>query len=537
MKKIRCLTVLIVMLVLGTFVLHAGSNTNFRMSEIQRNKNQSQNSSAVRTEILSNRSGEKGSVVIRGTFDGEGTFIFQEDKILYRHASFDYPTSLTVNGRVWRNLDEPFDLGFVPVFDSAELVGKEGRNADTIRLTKFEDHVELYIYDSDGSSAQYRVSIAMDDATAIQRKKAEEQKKAETRKKSEEKRKSDDDGGEYFIALPRKDKNAKNEKASADAKNAPVVPREYGENEKLQGVLYFLTPKSNNGSAPTPNRTRQATTPSAVQKFVLGKWVKGSDPAGTIHYTELDQQFERHPAPSFSCFYQKSIPWEEGAELILTAAKREDFYDYDEFNNISGNGWVAIYSGYVIAPFTGKFRFLGIGDDAMLVRFNRQIVIDYGWHSLTTGISLDVGFNEDFFSTMSGNPKTTEDKRKIAGSPLYSKHVLEVSYPSIFNDHGLARSPVLSVQKGQIIPIDILLLEQCTVNFCMVLLVERLDSNGESVGDVRTVSLFRTTPELPDIPEDADASSDSSLPEFNPDGPVWKVVDANGKPIPPKKKP
>lgn len=506
----RCLTFLTALLVLGTSVLHAGANTNFRMSEIQKNKNQ--NAGAARGDILANRSGDRKTVIFRGTFDGDGTFVFQEDKIIYRNGSYNYPTNVTVGGRIWRNLDEPFELGFTPVFNSAELLEKEGRNADSIQLSKYEDHAELYLYDSASSSATYRISLAFDDESAIQRKKAEEQKKAETRRKAEERRKvSEDDGGEFFVSLPKKDKNAKNEKTAANVK------REYGDNEKLQGVLYLLTPKTDNGSSArtADKESLRSSGPPELRNFVLGNWRQVSDATGNRHYPELDRFYDRQSAPSFSCFYQESVDWEKGVELLQCGDKVGEY------------GWAAVYSGYVRAPFSGKFRFLGIADDAMLVRFNRQIVIDYGWISLTTGISLDANFNKDFRSVLSGDPKTEADRRKIAESPLYSKYNLEVSYPSLFNDHGLAGSPVLSVEKGRVYPIDILLLEQCTNAFNMVLLVERLDSNGNSIGDSRAVSLFRTTPELPEIP------SDSSLPKFNPDGTIWKVVDANGKPIRP----
>ena len=512
----KCLTVLTALLVLGASVLHAGANanTNFRMSEIQKDKPAA--SSTVRSGILSNRSGDRKTVIIRGTIDGDGTFVFQENKIIYRNGSFDYPTNVTVSGRNWRNLDEPFDLGFTPVFNSAELLEKEGRNADTIRLSIFEDHAELYLYDSASSSATYRISLAFDDESVIQRKKAEEQKKAETRRKVEERRKaSDDDGGEFFVSLPpKKDKNAKSEKTAGGAK------KEYGDNEKLQGVLYLLTPKSNNGSSArtVDKESLRGYGPPELRNFVLGNWRQVSDASGR-HYPELDQLFDRQSAPGFSCFYQENVGWERGAELLQCR------------NKVGEYGWAAVYSGYVVAPFTGKFRFQGIADDAILVRFNRQIVIDYGWISLTTGISLDANFNKDFLSIMTGNPKTTADKRKIAGSPLYSKYNLDVSYPSIFDNHGLARSPILSVEKGRIYPVDILLLEQCTNTFNMVLLIERLDSNGNSIGDPRAVSLFRTTPEQPEVPEE------SSLPNINPDGPVWRVVDANGKPIAPKTTP
>lgn len=522
----RCLPIfLLVLFVLGASVLHAGANTNFRMSEIQKNKNQ--NTGTARGDILANRLGDRKTVVLRGTIDGDGTFVFQGDKIVYRNGSYNYPTNVTVSGKTWRNLDEPFELGFTPVFNSAELLEKEGRNADTIRLTKYEDHAELYLYDSAGSSAPYRISVAFDDESANRWKKDEEQKKTETRRKVEERKKAaDDDGDEFFVSLPSKEKKNKNEKTVADAK------KKYVDNEKLQGVLYPLVLRSKGrNSLISINKDGDADAGGDVipilQKFVLGSWQQLSDAAGNRHYPELDQFFDRLPTPGFSFFYQDMIDWQDGAALFRAGNKAGTPVDFN-----AESGWLAIYSGYVIAPFTGKFRFLGYCDDTMLVRFNRQIVIDYGCLSLTTGMQLDSSSSGGtFLSVLGGNPLSPEEKRKIAGSPLYSKYRLKVRYPDFDRNHGLAESPVLNMTKGQVIPIDILLAEQATLRFCMILLVERLDSNGGRIDDPRAVSLFRTTPELPVIQEG------SSLPEFYSDGPIWKVVDANGKPISPKTTP
>ena len=178
----------------------------------------------------------------------------------------------------------------------------------------------------------------------------------------------------------------------------------------------------------------------------------------------------------------------------------------------------------------------------MVVRFNKQIVLDYGTRSLTTGLPMspDSGIvlhpikpgdadasitpSSDLKSLLSGNPTTREERDRINKSPLYSKNRLKLG------PGDLAASPVLNVQKGQVIPIDILVGELHDGAFSMTLLIERLDSSGRSLDDSsKSLFLFRTSSNIPDPPRDG------NIPDFNPDGPVWKVVDSRGRPIPPKK--
>ncbi len=50
---------------------------------------------------------------------------------------------------------------------------------------------------------------------------------------------------------------------------------------------------------------------------------------------------------------------------------------------VRGKRWAVAYSGKVIPPVSGQFRFIGIGDDVLLVRFNGRVVLDAGLVSLT----------------------------------------------------------------------------------------------------------------------------------------------------------
>jgi hypothetical protein len=50
----------------------------------------------------------------------------------------------------------------------------------------------------------------------------------------------------------------------------------------------------------------------------------------------------------------------------MSAAKGPELFGAKEM--IQPSGWMAVYRGKIVAPKTGEFRFVGIGDDYMVVR-------------------------------------------------------------------------------------------------------------------------------------------------------------------------
>ena len=102
------------------------------------------------------------TINIEGCIDGEGIFVFQDNKITYKNFNYSYPNNVTINGVNWSNLNIPFDLDFNVNCSSTKLTKKIGRNSNTITLTPYDNRLELYIYDSDSGSAQYSVSLICD---------------------------------------------------------------------------------------------------------------------------------------------------------------------------------------------------------------------------------------------------------------------------------------------------------------------------------------------------------------------------------------
>ena len=103
-------------------------------------------------------------VTITAGFNGRGWFIFEGDKIQYWHIDQKTPSRVTVNGKPWNDLRMPFELGFTPDFQTAELVeqsfgGKSVRTVDKIELTRDENQIRMMILHDDPSSVMARVKM------------------------------------------------------------------------------------------------------------------------------------------------------------------------------------------------------------------------------------------------------------------------------------------------------------------------------------------------------------------------------------------
>ena len=285
----------------------------------------------------------------------------------------------------------------------------------------------------------------------------------------------------------------------------------------LQGVFYDL--KQTSGRRPTdamgnPNlrddRTRERVLP-VLKSFVDGSWQRTYDNEGQVHYPALDKYYRSPTRLWNSCFYTEQIEATE-APAAFQCGKE-----------VNTGGWVCIYSGNVVAPFSGKFRFVGYGDDVLVVRFNKSVVFDYGWCSATLAKNLWFWGRDlnSYHQILTGHPENDQQRRTISDSVIYSKHNLDVYCSSFEQNHGIAKGPVLEVQEGRVYPIEIMISEVPGGNFSMYLFVEQLDANGQPLEpnpDRDGFTLFRTTLDLPDHPKKRES------PDFKPYGPIWRVV-------------
>jgi hypothetical protein len=281
----------------------------------------------------------------------------------------------------------------------------------------------------------------------------------------------------------------------------------------LQGVFYDLK-QTRNRQASDDFRNDPGTgdyyhprvdpTLRIMQAFVNGSWQRSYDNEGRVHYPALDKYYCSPTRLWTSCFFTENI----------RAAEAPKAYQCE--GDVRPAAWVCIYSGNVVAPFTGKFRFVGAADDVMFVRFNKEIVLDYGCATFTSGEFWAMDRESSNLRALKGNG----DKRIRDKSPLYSKQNLDV-YPARNGGAAfdLAKGLPISVREGEIYPIEVLISEIPGGHYAQALYIEQLDDNNRPLMNDSSgrMTLFRTTLDLPEQPK-------TDFPEFNPYGPIWRVV-------------
>ena len=280
----------------------------------------------------------------------------------------------------------------------------------------------------------------------------------------------------------------------------------------LQGVFYDL--KQTRDRRPTDDfrndpgtgsyhHPRVAPTLKIMQAFVNGSWQRAYDNEGNVHYPALDKYYSSPTRLWTSCFFTETIP----------AGEAPRAYECDK--EVKPAAWVCIYSGNVVAPFTGKFRFVGTADDVMFVRFNKQIVLDYGCATFSSGEFWAMDRNAGNISSLkSGSGNEIRNR-----SSLYSKQKLEV-YPARSGGaaYDLAKGLPISVNEGEVYPIEVLISEIPGGEYCQALYFERLNDNGQPLEPSQPLPLFRTTLDLPEQPR-------GSYPEFSTfQRDIWRVV-------------
>ena len=175
--------------------------------------------------------------------------------------------------------------------------------------------------------------------------------------------------------------------------------------------------------------------------------------------------------------------------------------------------WTVLYRATVVAPKSGKFRFVGAGDDILVVRFNGRNIFDFGYVQATTPDTQEVR------AALAGGAKPPETLGTCPMKPPLSKY----RYPSTLdwnqNLGGMAAGPVFEVTEGRSYPMEILIGESQGGLFAASLLIEELGVDyPKSKTGAPVLPLFRTDPTQP-----RDTVSDNA-PPYDPNGPVWKVI-------------
>lgn len=150
----------------------------------------------------------------------------------------------------------------------------------------------------------------------------------------------------------------------------------FGSPAKISGTLggFFYDFKQDEDGKPVRNYERDVTGNyiKNVKKFQRRRW---SADALSDYYKGERELFVRYIAIPFS----KAT---EGPRYFGVA------------NKVKPRGWVVHYSGKVIAPRDGKFRFAGLGDDYLSVAINGRPHLIAPWHNLRSSL-VDNRANSD----------------------------------------------------------------------------------------------------------------------------------------------
>ena len=198
--------------------------------------------------------------------------------------------------------------------------------------------------------------------------------------------------------------------------------------------------------------------------------------------------------------------------------------------------WIAVYRGKVRAPKTGKFRFVGTGDDFIAVRFNNKQVLEAGWCIPST------------FDRNEGNKTGTRGGAQTPHGRIYHQRIKEGKDP----DHrdyviahydgipdwnsqlgGLTAGTPVDVKEGEVYSIEILVAECPGGAFGFVLLLDEYNEETKSWNfPGKKLDIFRTNFSEPDKKELEELlrkenclmGGSMQCPPYNPDSLIWVAV-------------
>ena len=187
-------------------------------------------------------------------------------------------------------------------------------------------------------------------------------------------------------------------------------------------------------------------------------------------------------------------------------------------DEVQPSRWLVVYRGNVTPPRSGKYRFVGAGDDIMVVRFNKKNVFDWGYSMGT--IDFDPHLHIPY---LSGQNNTGEFDRLLRSSAMKEDEIKTYQYDTTRNwnekNLGLGVGPVFEAVAGRSYPIEILISEVPGGLFCAALHIEEV---GQTYKKASTGSpilpLFRFDRSLPE------KTNADNAPPYDPNGPVWKMV-------------
>ncbi len=261
----------------------------------------------------------------------------------------------------------------------------------------------------------------------------------------------------------------------------------------LVGTFYDL--KQTDKKKPT-NITNERTI-EVIREFVNRGWKENS----------LSREYFHAPQKLYQTKIYIPVMAADGAPAAFNCEK-----------DVEPSRWVIVYRGMVTPRKTAKYRFVGAGDDVLVVRFNNRHVFDHGFYGGTTGkyIASMVG-------GMSASAPDRDLEKTLKDSPM-KMPVAFYKYDTTRNWNGaiggLAVGPVFEARAGTSYPVEILLSEIPGGLFCASLMIEEVGAEYEKASTGSPIlPLFRLDNVKPA------ASSADNAPPFDENAPSWKVAE------------
>ncbi len=241
----------------------------------------------------------------------------------------------------------------------------------------------------------------------------------------------------------------------------------------------------------------------ALCKKMLGEFVNKGWNAGLL------SRFYQAPTKLYaSCFYLPICKAEEAP------------YAYGVEDRVQASMWVAVYRGKVKAPKSGRFRFVGLGDDALAVRFNGKTVFDYGWENLSSGQMTGGADKHAVRAALRDDRGKPREFFRYSGAGQDWNENLD----------GLCSGDVFTVEAGKAYPVEVLVSEIPGGYFGFVLLIEDMDDAPKSrdASGSPIFQLFRTNFALPSTEElygrmNVPGERRSHVP-YDADSLIWRAV-------------
>jgi hypothetical protein len=146
-----------------------------------------------------------------------------------------------------------------------------------------------------------------------------------------------------------------------------------------------------------------------------GSATKMADRSGIPLYRAAVREFvERGWSPSsFSRYYKAPDALVAGQLYIPTVEAQAAPKAYGVEKRVKESRWVVHYKATVEIPSDLPFRFVGSGDDWLIVRWNRKVALDDGYESFTVSKDAKTGavFYKDF-------GQKQDDEYKLSARPL-----------------------------------------------------------------------------------------------------------------------